>query len=215
MECSQETWDKEPYPNTRTLYYCGKSEIPNSERVFHSPQYNEDLSQLAMRTLEAFEYSLTLDWDFMARPHSSTYVHKPNLVAHIETLPKTNLISGLMTSGPEPFIWGGGHYIFSRDVIERIVEQKEQWRNDLMEDGSITVMSRYFNIPVHPGKTSTIDQKPNGYDVLLYNGGENFSFTDFAEFPEKAKGHFYVRLKQDFDRSQDLLIMRELDRVWK
>ncbi len=186
MDVQMETWDSESHPNTGTQYYCGKS----------------DRTDLRV-------------W-YLARPHSSTYVHKANLVKFCETLPKTDVLCGIMTEGEKPFIWGGCHYLFSRDVIERFVANKDKWDASLMDDGSITKMAQELGVPVTPGWSATINLQPDGsYVTLVYNHGENSHTSDFNTLAEKLNGHFFVRCKQDLRRHEDVRIMRELFKHWK
>lgn len=216
MDCQRETWDAEYHPQAHTAYYIGGATemsmvLRGSASVIHST-LSEELYDVSSRTIEAFECSLRIpDWNYLSRPHSSTYVHKRNLVRHLETLPHENLLAGLMTDGPEPFIWGGGHYIFSRDVIERFVEHKAAWRHDQMDDVAITRMAELLDIPVHPGKTATIDLNPSGtHSCTLYGGGDSFSFRDFSDVANQAGDHHFFRVKQDLRRDEDLRVMREL-----
>lgn len=212
MDTSLVTWDAEDHPKTQTLYYCGKfeSERPNTEKVFYSRQFNESLEEVTKRTLEAFEESLKLDWDVMARTHSSTYVHKRNLVEFIETLPKENVLAGLLTTGERPFLWGGGSYIISRDVIEKFVANKHLWNFNVMEDNGITEMAQALGIPFTAGRMASINLSTGGtWVVMKYGQGENFQFTDWADI-RKAHPHFYFRCKHDPDRSVDLKVFREL-----
>lgn len=223
MDTSRETWDSEDHPYTQTIYYCGKDSdvsglfIPTSLRqnspfVFYSTQHDEELERVAPRTMEAYEKSLELDWDLMARTHSSTYVHKRNLVDFCETLPTDNLLCGLLVSGEKPFLWGGGSYIMSRDVIEQFVANKDKWNNNIMEDNSLTELARELKIPLNPnGRMASIDQIGDKYLCTTYGVGQGFEFTDFADI-NKAQPHFYFRCKQDLRRHEDLRIMREL---WK
>ncbi len=221
MDCQLETWDSEEHPQTRTIYYCGKSKNvpswPDEEQscIFYSPTLTEELYDVSPRTIEAFEKALELEWDYLARPHSNTYLHKRNLVKFCETLPKENVLCGIMTEGEKPFIWGGCHYLFSRDVIEAMVFNKDKWNRNVMDDGSITQMANDLGITISQGHSATINLMPDGsYLVMVYGHGENFAFKDFNDI-NKAEGHFFFRCKHDPDRSVDLRIMRELHQHFK
>jgi hypothetical protein len=211
MDVSQETWDSEENENTKTLYYCencGQS----TDKVFYSQKFTADLQDVAPRTFEAFEKSLESDWTFLARPNSSCYVHKRNLVAFCETLPKENVICGVMTEGEHPFLWGGCQYIFSRDVIEKFVANKDKWRTDVMEDNAISLMSESLGMTLESkGRCASINLMPDGsWLCMTYNHGQGFTFQDFGDIPKLAHGHFFFRVKHDPDRSVDLKVMRLL-----
>lgn len=212
MDKSMATWDAENHPQIKTLYYCGKSDQPSSDKVFYSPNYSESLEHIAWRTVEAFEEALKLDWDVMARTHSSTYVHKRNLVEFIQTAenPTENFLCGLLTAGEKPFLWGGGSYIMSRDVIQKLVDNKDQWNYGVMEDNGLTEMANQLGIPFTPGRMASINIKPDGsYLVMVYGHGENFESNNWADL-KKIEGHHYFRVKYDPDRNKDLEIMQHL-----
>ncbi len=221
MDVQMETWDSELNLQAPTLYYCGRYNNTDvkytTDKVFYSPELTESLEDVSPRTIEAFEKALELpDWHYLARPHSSTYVHKANLLKFCETLPTTNVLCGIETGGENSFIWGGGHFLFSRDVIAWMVHNKGQWDTDLMDDQSITKMAKELGVPVTPGRTSTINFQPDGsYLTLVYNHGSNFTHTDFDGIGKKLDGHFFVRVKHDPDRTVDLKIMRELHKHWQ
>lgn len=217
MDVSQETWDSENHPQAQTQYYCGQSSNPSTEKVFYSPALTESLEHVTSRTLEAFEKALTiLDWDFIARTHSSTYVHKRNLVDFIETLPTKNVLCGLLTTGEKPFLWGGGSYIISRDVIEKFVANKVRWNLNIMEDNAMTDLANELEIPLSGnGRMASINQvaikEGSAWLVMCYGIGENFTFTDWADM-QKAHPHHYFRVKQDLERHKDVEIMHQLHR---
>lgn len=214
MDTQMATWDAVEHPDTQTFYYCGQSSLPSTEKVFYSRKYSESLEDITPRTIEALEHALNWDWEYMARTHSSTYVHKKNLVDYIETLPTENVLSGLITTGEKPFLWGGGSYIISRDVVEKLVEAKDRWNLKIMEDVSLTDIANELQIPMCNGRMAAINKTEEGWLVITYNHGENFPFKEFdADFAKRVEGHYYFRVKQDLQRHLDLEIMKELKRV--
>lgn len=214
LSVSKETWDAENHPRTQTLYYCGKSsgQAPICD-VFFSPTLSEELGDVSSRTMEAFEHALKLDWDLMARVHSSCYVHKGNLVDYCETQPTKGVMQGLMTGGDKPFLWGGGHYLFSRDVIEKFVDNSDKWDFGLMEDMSMTGAAKALDVPITPGNSATIVLRDWTIDgdklCLCYNLSETFEFIDWTDV-KKANPNYFFRVKQDLKRHLDLEIMRQL-----
>lgn len=212
LETQKETWDSVEHPQTSTVYYVGMNPFTFiDQNIFYSKFHDEELERVSARTLEAFNWSLIHDWDFVARAHSSTYVHKKNLVDFIRTLSMTNTLCGLMTTGDNPFMWGGGGFIMSRDVIEKFVTHPEAWNLGIMEDNSITEAARKLDIPLNgSGRMASINMMPNGTNLCMtYGLGESFNFVDYADI-HKAGPHYFWRCKQDLRRHEDLRIMREL-----
>lgn len=217
MMAQMETWDSIGHAQTQTMYYCGKlgqgEYVACPTPIFFSPSLTESLEDVSPRTIEAFEKSLELEWDYMARVHSSTYVHKKNLVDFIETLPKENVLCGLLTTGPSPFLWGGGSYIISRDVIEAFVANKDKWNHNVMEDVGMTKLAKELDIPFTGGRMASINQNTMGlvgWLVMQYGFGENLTGTDLAGLIKKAGPHYYWRCKQDLERHKDVEIFRKL-----
>lgn len=215
MAAQQETWDSVAHPQTQTLYYCAKAKNGPVRPDIRYSAMEDWLEHVSPRTIEAFGWALESEWDYLARPNSSCYVHKPGLVKFCETLPKTGVLRGGMTGGDDPFLWGGCQYIFSRDVIERMVATKDTWRERLMDDQSITKSAQALGIDLHQGPMAcAIDDHGDGtYTCVVYGPGETFKFTDFADVPVKAPGHFFFRVKQDLRRHLDVQMMRKLKEV--
>lgn len=212
MDASIETWDSVSHAQTQTLYYCGKNTGERLPNVYYS-HLSEHLHDLSARTMESLAHAVTMPgWDFLARPNSSCYVHKANLVKHLETLPRSGVMQGLITTGFTPnFMWGGGQYIFSRDVVEKMVALRHKWNERLQEDEALSRLATVSGVEMNGnGRLASIDNNGDGsYRCLIYGGGESFVFTDFADM-QKAEGHFFFRVKQDHDRTQDVRIMHEL-----
>jgi hypothetical protein len=213
MDVSLATWDADPHPQVRTLYYCAHgSNALFRDNVRYSAM-EDSLENISPRTFEALKWALDIQgWDYLARPNSSCYVHKGNLAKHCDTLPKTGVLRGAWTGGNDGFLWGGGQYIISRDVVERMVAAGG-WKNGLMDDEALTDCAKGAGVSMDQGCVfATIDDQFEGkWLCMTYGLGEPFTFTDFADL-KKADGHFFFRVKQDHSRRLDEKLMRELKR---
>jgi hypothetical protein len=213
MDVSLATWDAEPHPQVQTLYYCAHgSNALFRDNVRYSAM-EDSLENISPRTFEALKWALDIQgWDYLARPNSSCYVHKGNLAKHCDTLPKTGVLRGAWTGGNDGFLWGGGQYIISRDVVERMVAAGG-WKNGLMDDEALTDCAKGAGVSMDQGCVfATIDDQFEGkWLCMTYGLGEPFTFTDFADL-KKADGHFFFRVKQDHSRRLDEKLMRELKR---
>lgn len=220
LNTSRETWDSVEHPQTQTIYYCG-SDVGTHRgirNIFFSER-DESLPNLTKRTQEAFERAAAMpDWDFVARVNSSCYVHKANLVKHLQFLPTEGVLQGLLTfdGGGASLLWGGGQYVMSRDVVEKLASSPMLWRkySQLMEDQAITRVAEDAGVVATPGRCCSIDDLKEGrWRCVNYGGESNFEFTDFADVPVKAEGHYFFRVKQDHNRALDVMLMRKLKEV--
>lgn len=213
LQKQQATWDTVAHPQTRTVYYVGASAARFEGNVLYSA-IDEHLHNIGRRTVEALEFALTLPWDYLARAHSSTYVHKRRLVEFTAGLPATGALMGLETPGPggAPYLWGGGHYVMSRDVVELLIAHKARWDHGQMEDVAMSRLAASLGVAFGRGRSASIDWKPGlaGASCTVCNGKlGGCDFTDFRDL-DKYDDQFFWRCKHDPDRQIDLRAMELL-----
>lgn len=218
IKTAMDTWDADPLDGTRTVHYCGMP-IPSggdTDRVISFPVC-EDLKTIGRKNLMAYRRALEWPWDYMARTSQSTYVHKRRLLERVQGLPDSGLVQGIQ-AGPtwvcgvnRPFLWGGGQFIFSRDMVEAFVVNRSRWRHDLMEDVATSELTQDCGFELNTkGIFCSIDKQPDGWLLLSLNGKPGFTFTDFSELTTKADDQYFFRVKHDPDRSVDHVVMRLL-----
>lgn len=215
MQASLETWDRKVVEGTETIFYCGKSKEKRTDKVIYL-NTKDSFKTMGQKTLEAFEWALNnKQFDYLARPNASCYVRKQKLVDYVQNLPADNLYLGLKVESCYgiDYMWGGGQYILSRDVVQLIVDNKHKWSNDYTEDVSISALLQQLNVPLNgSGNACAINKKPDGsYSCITYenNGGGGIDFTDMADM-HKLENQFFIRVKQDGNRNEDINIMHKL-----
>lgn len=218
IETAMETWDAEPLEGTRTVYYGGNP-MPaggDTDRIISFP-VNEDYKTMGQKNLYAYPAALKWSWDYMARVNASTYVHKRRLLERVQSLPERGVIQGIQSSPTyvcgvnRPFLWGGGNFIFSRDVVEALVANGHRWRHDVMEDVATSELAQDCGFALNNhGIFCSIDKQTDGWLLLSYHGKSGFTFTDFKELETKADDQYFIRCKHDPDRRVDADVMRQL-----
>lgn len=214
IETSRKTWDSIEVEGTETVYYCGASKKENTDKIIYLP-VTEGLLNMGFKTIAAFEWALqNKEFDYLARPHSSTYVDKKRLQEYVQTLPNENVFAGAIADSQNgfKFCWGGAHYLISKDVIKKIVENKYLWEHKYMEDESMSLVVSKLGIQFTDGKSGSIDKLENGWHCISY-GGESITFNEFEEL--KRLKHHYYRVKCDGNRWMDGFVMEELFKVLK
>lgn len=213
METSRETWDSVEVAGAPTWYYSTTMK-DHPPRTAQFPG-GTGIYAMGHKDLLAYRWALDSmrDWDFMARVNASCYVRKTLLFDHVQTLPATGLMRGLVAPKGDGtmYMWGGAQFIMSRDVVKAMVNNQDKWQHDQMEDVSMSRLTAELGI-LHDGngRSCSINQRPGGWMCFTYNSGPGFDFKDFSEFKEKAGDQFFIRVKQDGDREKDMWIMREL-----
>lgn len=219
MEVQFETWDKIHVSGAESLFYLGGAQ---EETFFHSAGFlkiptPESLHTMGYKDLLAYEWALkNKEFDYVARVHSSTYVDKKELIKYVQTLPEKGVFEGLIApkqDGSGDYVWGGGQYLISRDVLQAMVDNQDKWDHSLMEDQSMSKLVLDLGYSFKSGNACSIDKQ--GDDQWLqncYNLGKSKTFADFSEIVGNG-GHYFYRVKHDPDRSVDHIVMNELFKV--
>lgn len=210
INTSLSTWDSIDVDGVKSIYYCCGSK-PNTDKIIYL-NIPDGLFQMGRKTLMAFEWVLNnIQFDYLARVNSSCYVRKKQLFEHCQTLPET-IFQGLITDSCYDirYLWGGGQYIISRNILEDVVKNKDEWRHDIIEDVAMSdlVVRIGYNMNGQ-GNAYSINKVGDKWNAFVYGVGENMEFTDFKDL-SKLNDHYFVRVKQDQKRNEDKIIMEKL-----
>lgn len=212
------TWDTAEVPGVETVFYFDreyKGGMPKTIAVNGAG----DLHSMGRRNLLAFDWFLkNRSWDYMARVNASTYVRKQTLLNYVQDIPTSGLYRGLVTDAPHggKYCWGGGGFIISRDVVEKIVANGHKMDHREMEDVSLGKLVQECGVTLDGlGRMCSIDHQPVGYVCIVYDGhkGGGFNFADFDDMNKMDYQHF-IRVKQEGQRPHgDIRVMQELHKI--
>lgn len=213
IETQINTWDSFEIDGVETIFYCGEPVKDNTDKIIYFP-IKEDYSTMGHKALLAFDWCLNnKDFDYIARVHSSTYVNKKELIKFVQTLPENNVFAGALVKDKKDFLWGGAHYLISKDVVQKIVDNKESWNHSVMEDVAMSHLVSDLGIEYSEGRSCSIDNMGTTWRAMCYGGDkECFLFNDFNSLKE-LKNQFFYRVKQDGKRDVDKYLMQELFKV--
>lgn len=212
---SQSTWDSIDVPNTEIIYYCSLKDnngTTNKDKTMYF-DVNNTLFDIGYKNIEMFDWALkNKEFDYVLRVNASQYVDKKQAIEFAQTLPDTNLFSGPEVKdesrGKESWLWGGMGFWISRDVLQKFVDNKQQYDHSVMEDKSLSYLANRLGIPFSDKfKSCSIDHNGGGWKCLSYCGNSK-DFTDFSEI--KDLGHIVYRVKCDGKRWVDTMLMQEL-----
>lgn len=84
LKAQKETWDSIHHPNCDTVYYYGKSRSP----VYNDRELVVDCEdgyyEMHWKFKKALDFVWCMDWDFIFRTNSSTYVNKERVYNYIK-----------------------------------------------------------------------------------------------------------------------------------
>lgn len=214
MQTALDTWDSFEVEGVETIYYCGAPIKENTNKIIYFP-IREEYANMGHKMLEAFQWAVkNKEFDYIARVNSSCYVDKKQLIKYIQTLEADNVFAGLEVKDDPKWMLGGGQFVLSRDLIYKVLENKDKWNHSLMEDVALSHLISNMGIDYTKGIACSINQKDGEWLLLSYGGCDNFLFTDFADVKKNSTHHFY-RVKQDYQRYLDKIIMENLYKVLK
>ena len=176
------------------------SRYPNQQSLVDGNILQQEIelhSTIGTRTLSAFEFLLnTPDWEFIWRANVSNYVQSSKLIELIEKLPSQNIAAGVINYfGKTPYLSGAG-YLLSRDVVARVVEKSDSWKNFYLDDVALGFVLDDLKVNLLPIERLTIS-----------NVSDLQSITDF-----ELRKFVSFRCNGRSDRGQDVLIMKEIHR---
>lgn len=213
---SRNTWDKDEVEGVETVFYFSEPVNKNTAKEIYFP-LRECYHTMGEKTLMAFEWGLAnREFDFIARINASTYVNKKELLKYIQTLPENNVFAGMVVdsnNGTPIWCWGP-QWVISKDVVQSLVDNKNDLDKSLMEDVGISYLANKIGVQYTNGKAASIDKTDTGWRCIMYGGGDSFVFNEFEDI-KKANGQFFYRVKQDGARWADKLLMENLYNILK
>src|ERR1035437_2093505 len=220
IKTSLATWDSIDVEGVDSIFYCSQKDNPNwknSDKVMYFDTGNT-LNDMMEKNAEMYQWALlNKEFDYVARINASCYCDKKKLIEYVQGLPNENVFVGVevtnVAKGNEKWSWGGTNFIFSKDVIQKLIDNRHNFRRDIMEDMATSFIINKLGIEYIKGIPScSIDKNGSEWICISYIG-KSISFTDFADL--KDLGHAFYRCKQDADRTQDKFVMEELYKVLK
>jgi hypothetical protein len=182
-DTQKETWDSEEIDEVETFYYFGNHDknVIVGRDIF--VDVNESTENCGHKTINAFELVKNLEFDYIFRTNSSSYVDKKLLIEFIKTKPKLKYYSGFLGNYNGVDFASGSGYFLSKDLVKIVLEQKNFWEHDVLDD--VAIAKILFKNNIVPFRNDRFDVVGN------------------TEIP---MGFFHYRLK-NIDRNFDIQTM--------
>ena len=170
----RETWGAEQHKDVEVIYYYGDYNETNMEgdRLFlDSP---EGLMNVGHKTLKMYEYVLgNYDFDYIYRTNSSSYINIPSLKKYLEDKNTSNFYNGIIGNFYGINFASGSGYCLSRDLVEYVINHKNEWDHTLIDDVSLGKLLTSKGISITPAKrfdvTNTLHINLNHYHYRVKN----------------------------------------------
>ena len=152
----RKTWGRTEEENIQIIYYYGNS--PNNETLYIEKDkslfldLDENFKNINRKTVEMYDFCLKhFDFDYMFRTNASSYVIQNELKKYLEDKPKSNFVSAVIGDHEGLLFPSGSGYSISKDVLQKIVENKEIMNSfKIMDDVWLGKILQQMNISITP-----------------------------------------------------------------
>jgi hypothetical protein len=159
LDTARETWAKNLPPNIEICFYFGKKDNYLSDKTKNEIQLDvgDGRNDILKKTLMAFEVSLNKKYDYLLRLCACSYIDIQKLNIFVNNLEERNVFSGPINKLTEKAAESlnedrlsflvGANMLFSRDIIENLVANKNHPLIDYTLYGykDDVCISRYIN----------------------------------------------------------------------
>ncbi len=121
-------------------------------------------SLIGAKTLDAFDISFRdFEFDYIYRTNVSSYLDLARLQKFVEDKPRDNFYAGLIGNYYGINFASGSGYFISRDLVSRVLQNKDLWDHNLVDDVSLgKLLTREFIIDIQ--KVERVDLDSSDFD---------------------------------------------------
>lgn len=188
MQTQKETWDSIEVDNVQTYYLLGnndKNELINNH-IYTSN--SESIGNCGYKTIDSFEQIINMDFDYIFRTNSSSYVDKSLLKKFLIDKPIENFYCGIIgfDSTTQIEFCSGSGFFLSRNLVQLLIDNKHELDYSLIDDVCIGKFMKSKNI-------------------IFTNSFR----TDIVSSDEPHLDSFHYRLKTE-NRNEDINRMKKI-----
>lgn len=128
IDTIKETWGSNKQENVDIIYYFGNN---NKTEMIDNNLYlttSEKHSMMGPRTLNAFEYLINEDFDYIFRVNAGCYIRQDILLEFLKNKPRENFYSGIIGNYMGITYCSGSGYFLSKDIVKKLVKDKNNLR---------------------------------------------------------------------------------------
>lgn len=191
-KCQQETWDSIQVEGVETIYYIGGGgQEFEWYRINHSSQElllgcDDGYYMMHYKFKKALEQIPYWNYDFIFKTNASSYINKKLLLEFAETLPKQKCNCGVDGGG---FASGCGVF-FTKDCLDILLDKIDN--HPVASEDSL--MSSYLAL----------------HGIGVTKGAKRIDINHSQNWCEVENTCFHYRVKHDYDRQNDIMIMKKI-----
>jgi len=187
----QKTWANKNYPNTDIYFYSAgtKTKIVGRDLIVKDSGTAQDIGK---KTLSAFDWvDKNLEYDFIFRTNTSSYVEVNNLVKYVENIPQNMdyTYKGVVqereyenVSKNYKFVSGAG-IILDKSTVKAILHSQNLWDHSEWDDIALGKLLSSLNIKPQTGKRDEIKGNFYNSDIDITNYHVRCRLDQVARYP--------------------------------
>jgi|688.fasta_scaffold252851_3 hypothetical protein len=184
-----ETWDSVNIGNVSTYYYFGNHECDEmcGNKILTS--ISESFENCGHKLLNSLELIKDLDYDFIFRTNSSSYVDKSILYDNLSKIKDLNYYAGINGNFRNVSYASGSGFVMTKNLVNLILENKSNFEHDLIDDVAVGKLVGDLGVPLY--STERFDINNNNHI---------------------AKNHYHYRIKTN-NRENDISTMYKIHEI--
>lgn len=189
-ESQKKTWDSINVEGVETYYLFGNhdcNEIVGNEILVDVIENN--FNNCGYKTLKSFILTKDIEYDYIFRTNSSSYVDKNLLLEYIKDKPLDNYYSGVIGNHNGIKFSSGCGYFISRNLVQLLIDNSDRWNHNHIDDVLVGELLR------------TLGHRPTS--------NPRFDVEYHTDIPTN---YFHYRLKT-FDRINDIKNMYKIHQL--
>ena len=191
--------------NVKIIYYYGKPCLDNNGTILLNDRlycnHLETFQNIGYKTIDSFQFFIeNYEFDYIIRTNESSYIYIERMLEYMVNKPTQKYASGtILYHEPFPFL-AGSCYVLSRDVVELIVNNKQSWNHNYIDDVALGQFLIDFNIQI-------IDNNSKVDVFSMCN--ENIDSVQ-SVIKELEYNIWHFRCKCAVNRNNDILFMNTI-----
>jgi len=202
----KETWASSELPDVQIYFYYGKNGRNGKKNTRQDIYFNikEGYYSLGYKTLKMFRYIKNLNYDYIFRTNSSSYINQSQLLEFLLDKPRAKFYCGIIPFLSPKFASGCGYFL-SRDLVNLVLKNKRLWNHKLLDDVALGELLSLLDIP--------IDNRAKRVDMF----GDDGKMLDIENINVNEHYHFRCKYPQEKpfvtnnDRSNDINAIKLLN----
>lgn len=169
FESQNESWNSVEVEGVDTFFLVGNNDKDEIDGNIIKTNVPESLVNCGHKTIKAFELLKNLDYDYIFRTNSSSYVDKQLLKNYLEDKPRNNFYSGVIGNHHGIIFASGSGFIVSKNVVDLVLLKKEYWEHRFIDDVALGLLLRHLSVNPVPAPRFDIQAVNNSTPTNYYH----------------------------------------------